>query len=87
MANTSASATPDQVKARIQMLLNGPAGKPPEGVTPNFADQANLETTTIDILTVGMALTTLAVAIRMYTKSFLIRSLTYEDCKYQSFRC
>jgi hypothetical protein len=86
MATPSLSATPDQIQARIQMLLTGPAAKPPEGVTSNFIDPANLEATTIVLLTVGTALTTLAVSICMYTKSFLIRSLACEDCKPQPFR-
>jgi hypothetical protein len=82
MSNGSASATAEQAEAGLQMLLNGPAGKPPEGVTSNFIDPANLEATTIVVLAVGLVLATLAFSIRMYTKSFLIRSLAYEDCKY-----
>ncbi len=67
--------------AELQLPLNGPAGSPPAGTTPNLINSPRLRTASIVIMTVGLALSTLAVLMRMYTKAFLIRSVWYEDCK------
>lgn len=81
MATNTSSPTPEQLNAKLQQLLNGPAGKPPAGVTPNFVDPPNLDV--IITLTIVLCITfaTIAVFIRMYTKLLLVRSTVYEDCK------
>ena len=66
----------------LQLLLSGPAGKPPPGVLPNFVNPPTLNTASVSAMTVELVLTTLFVSMRMYTKAFLMRSLWYEDCKY-----
>ena len=81
MAAPSISTTSDQSQAKTQAILNGPAGRPPVGVVPNFHDPPNLDTAVTTIVAVCLFTSTLAVLIRMYTKSFLIRSIAYEDCK------
>lgn len=60
-----------------QAMLNGPAGKPPAGVTPDFSGQTQV----LIIITVVVYLlfTALAILMRFYTKLFLIRSVAYED--------
>ena len=76
MSTTAAGLTTDE----FQVLLNGPAGKPPAGVLPNFTDPPNLTALFILTLTVTQTLATLAVVLRVYTKWSIIRSLGYEDC-------
>ncbi|ERF70422.1 hypothetical protein EPUS_04700 [Endocarpon pusillum Z07020] len=74
----STSTTPEQVQ-KIQTLLNGPAGKPPEGVIPSFPALSNLYEISITILLLGMVIATLLIFIRLYIKLYLIRSKAYED--------
>lgn len=80
MAVPSASTTPEQVQ-KIQTLLNGPAGKPPEGVISSFSDLSNLYGISITVVMSGMLIATLFIFIRLYIKLYLIRSKAYEDCK------
>lgn len=82
MATPTASLTPDQVQAKVQALLNGPAVTPPAGVTPNLVDSPKLEATIVPILALGLTITTLAVLVRLYSKLFLLRSIAYEDCDF-----
>lgn len=78
MASPSNASTPESV----QLLLNGPAGTPPAGVTPNFDNPPNLNNTfLVGTLVLCLSFATVAVLIRLYTKLFLIRSVAYEDCK------
>ncbi len=73
---------------QLQALLDGPAGKPPAGVVTDFQDSANLNTAVILSATFCIMIPALAVLMRMYTKVYLFKSTTYEDCKrncYPSF--
>ncbi|KAF7513246.1 hypothetical protein GJ744_010642 [Endocarpon pusillum] len=72
------STTPEQVQ-NIQTLLDGPAGKPPEGVVPSFPALSNLYEISITTILLGIVITTLLIFIRLYTKLHLIRSKAYED--------
>ena len=65
----------------MDALLDGPAGKPPIGITPNFVDPPNLHTTTVATVAVCVAFGILAVVIRLYTKILLLRSTNLDDCK------
>lgn len=69
---------PEQQEA----ILNGPALEPPQNVIPNFIDPPNGNGLFIAILTVGLALSTLSTALRVYTKIFVTRSLQIEDSKF-----
>lgn len=71
---------PEQAAAPKQMLLNGPAGTPPSGISSNFVNPPNQDATSITACTIFLLLTTVAGSIRLYTKSLLIRSFGYEDC-------
>ena len=75
---TSTSALPTQAQAKIQALLNGPAGTPPVGVLPTLDNSSNMATPLTIILCLTSA--TLLVLLRMYTKLFILRSIAYEDC-------
>ena len=77
MATLTTALTPELV----QSILNGPAGTPPVGVTPNFDNPPNTNRFVIITLVFCVLLASLAVLVRMYTKIFLIRSIEYEDCK------
>lgn len=74
-APPSASLLQDQVQA----LLDGPAGMPPPGLIPNFDSPSKLNPSAVAIIIFCMTLATIAVAIRIYTKICLFKSLMYED--------
>ncbi|KAL6715498.1 hypothetical protein ACLMJK_006459 [Lecanora helva] len=65
--------------ARLQELLNGPAGTPPTGVLPKFDDPPSLKKYLVVTLVLCITVTSLSLFLRMYTKIFLIRSIAYED--------
>lgn len=79
MVTPNTTSTPEQLQAELQAILNGPAGVPPVGVTPNFHDPQNLNRVFAMALTLCVTSTTLAVLTRMYTKKFLIQSWAHED--------
>ena len=76
------SSAANLTAAQLQALLNGPAGPPPPGVTPNFVNPPNHTTLAIAVMTVGLTASTLVLLMRIYTKVYLIRSLALEDCEY-----
>lgn len=71
----------DEATEQLQMLLNGPAGKPPPGIRPNFVDPPSLNAISTAMNIFEMILVTLVVFMRMYTKLYITRSTCYEDCK------
>lgn len=73
--------TPEQT----QELLDGPAGTPPAGVSPNFENPPNLHVVLILTLTLALVFGTLAVIMRTHTKLLIIRSFVYEDCKFSPY--
>ena len=87
MATPTGSATSQEAAAKIKALMDGPAGTPPVGVLSNFNNPPNLDTEIILTLALCMAVATLAVTMRMYTKIALIKSLAYEDCKCSNQSC
>ena len=66
--------------AEIKEWWNGPALRPPQGVTPEFLHPPNANLLHIIIVTICFILTTLAVSMRLYTKCRVIRQLLIEDC-------
>lgn len=77
MASLMTASNPEQ----LQALLDGPAGKLPAGVIPDFLHPANHNTSVILDMTFCITIPALAVLMRMYTRIYLIKSTTYEDCK------
>lgn len=55
---------------------------PPLGITPNFTNPETCNTETWILLGVCTAVTTISVALRTYTKVFLIKQRDMEDCTY-----
>ena len=87
MADSSAPPSADEIQAKMQALLNGPAGVPPLGTVPNFENPANLEYITNPVLVLCLTVATIAVILRTYTRFFLIRSASLEDCTLLPFSC
>lgn len=80
MANATMGMSPEQTQATLRTLLEGPAMSPPAGVVPNFDNPPNLDIYVTLVITLGVAFSTVAVALRMYTKVFILRVLAWEDC-------
>ena len=72
--------SPGQGQASLRILLEGPAVSPPAGVVSNFDDPANLDIYVTLYNTLYIALATVAVISRMYTKVLILRVLAWEDC-------
>lgn len=68
-----------------QTLFDGPAMKPPTGVKPDFNHPANKQGYFILTFVLTVAVSTLAIIIRMYTKVRIIRKVGWEDCMVTSF--
>lgn len=56
--------------------------KPPAGVTPNFIDPHSMGDTIIIVNVVFLGLMLGFVALRIYTKGFLSRSVGWDDCEH-----
>ena len=80
MATATVGMSPEQAQAALRTLLEGPAMSPPAGVVPNFDDPANLDIYVTLTITLGVAFSSVAVILRMYTKVFILRVLAWEDC-------
>ena len=82
MAAPTQSLTPEQSQAALQTLLNGPAGLPPAGVTPNLENPPRNLTSIFHVTaTLTLSFTAVTVMIRIYTKRCVLRSMGYEDCR------
>lgn len=65
-----------------EALLEGPAAPPPPGIVLNFVDRPNeLLIAGRTLLLVLWSLAFVVLAIRIYTKAFIIRSFRVSDCK------
>jgi hypothetical protein len=62
--------------------LDMPALAPPPGVVPNFIDPPTNRAAIFVVFVTCLVIMTLAVAIRMYTKIFMLKKLAIEDCEY-----
>lgn len=78
MANETTLSRSDS----LQRLLEGAAGSPPPGIIPNSTSGPNFQV--FNKLSMGFCVTLAAIAVllRMYTKTFIIKSLALEDCEY-----
>ncbi|CAG8977634.1 hypothetical protein HYALB_00006584 [Hymenoscyphus albidus] len=64
----------------LQTLLEGPALKPPLGMTSNFIHPPNFMKAMLIVELIFFLLPTVAVSIRLYTKTRIIRKVTLDDC-------
>lgn len=77
-----------QTPVEIQQLLDGPAAAPPPDQNSNLVDPPTLFDWYIVTITLCVPISTLAIAMRIYTKAFLIRKLASDDCEHkESFPC
>lgn len=60
-----------------------PGLEPPPGVVPNFVNPENYQNKIIACLTVFLAIATIFTAAKLYTKAVIVKSIAWEDCKYQ----
>ncbi|CAF9907976.1 MAG: hypothetical protein HETSPECPRED_007954 [Heterodermia speciosa] len=56
-----------------------PAGRPPAGTLPNFIDPVTLKAPVVALNVVFLALATVFVGLRLYTRKFLSRMLGWDD--------
>ena len=63
-------------EAQLEMLGALP---PPPGITPNFVNPPSTQTTIIAIMVACLVVTTVCVALRLYTKLYVLQKLGWED--------
>ena len=66
--------TPEQLE-----ILDGPSLLPPDGEVSNFENPYSIAPIVLGVAIAGGVLSTLFVAIRLYTKAFIIKSWNWED--------
>lgn len=70
--------TPDQLHA----LASYPLIPPPKGVTPNFINPVDHNKPLYIVTSLLFGIMTTFVIIRAYTKTYIIRSYSWDDCMY-----
>jgi len=82
MANIPSLSSPDVLANLPPSLLREiPALQPPPGVESNFLNPERRSQGIQSVATFLLCLITLMFAIRIYTKSFIIRKASWDDCK------
>ena len=66
-------------------IYNTPAGLAPPGVTPNLVNPFYLRTVDLTTHTLCLAVSTIAVALRIFTKVYIMKQVRTEDCN--AFPC
>lgn len=56
---------------------------PPPGVTPNFTNPLSNQNKIIDVNIAGLVFVLVFFAMRIYTRTFITRSLGWDDCKFR----
>jgi len=64
----------------LESFRHRPAGKPPQGVIPNFIDPSNKNRLAIAVIIASIGLTTIAGLTRFYSRVFCTRRVRIEDC-------
>ncbi|KAL3259277.1 hypothetical protein ABHI18_005372 [Aspergillus niger] len=65
--------------AQREAILNGPAGYPPVGKTPNLSDPPNMHTVGRIVHLILFIVASLCFIIRIYTKAFVVRHVRMSD--------
>ena len=65
------------------VLRTMPAGQPPPGIQPNFADPPSLVPAVLGTGVAFLALATVCFSIRIYTKALITKKWTWDDRKIQ----
>ncbi|TVY39345.1 Satratoxin biosynthesis SC1 cluster protein [Lachnellula subtilissima] len=66
--------------AVLAAILDGPALEPPKGVKPNFNSHDTIAIYIWPTVLLGLSLSTVFLILRIYTKHFITRSMSWEDC-------
>lgn len=81
----SSTVDPNIVKSIPPALLKTlPAGQPPKGIKPNFADPPTRVPEILGVCTAFIVLTLVCFAIRIYTKLAIAKEWKWDDCKWCS---
>ena len=75
MADSTTDANPF-----VQLLLNASAVPPPPGIVPNYVDPPSIGYAVLVVATISMILATIMLALRVFTKLYLIKAWNLEDC-------
>lgn len=62
-----------------------PAGSPPAGQTSNFINPDSVGTKFLVVNCVFLPLAVIALAVRTWTRLFVVRSFRSDDCEYRYF--
>lgn len=73
--------SPDQ----LLMLVDFPAALPPDGVTANFVDPESRASVLIGVGAFFVAIMVVFVLARLYTKAFIIRKGSWDDCTFSQW--
>ena len=65
-----------------ELLDSIPALEPPPGVTPNFTNPERKVASGITICSILVGVMILFFAARVYTKHFIVRKYSWDDCKF-----
>jgi hypothetical protein len=65
-------------------IRNSLAATPPPGIIPNYDNPPNDNRLAIIVITVSIALTTVAGLVRFYSRVFCSRRVRIEDCSFLS---
>ncbi len=68
-----------------EFILNQPALEPPLGIQANFIDPPTIRSQMLGVIISMLVLSTIVVAVRLYTKLVVVKKLALEDCKDHPF--
>jgi hypothetical protein len=64
-----------------QQVLNGPSLSPPTvDILPNFDNPPNKNDVSFVVVTIGLAVSSIAILLRVYSMAFVVRRMTIQDC-------
>lgn len=68
-------------QSQLDALLDGPALAPPPGVVPNLTNPPESVVASYMVTSLTIAIATLAVLVRMYTRIFITKQVGFADCE------
>lgn len=69
----------------LDVLSNSPAIQPPAGVESNFSNPENRNPLLLVVTSLLFGIMGIFFLIRVYTKSFIVRKYSWDDCKSNLF--
>lgn len=68
-------------QSQLDALLDGPALAPPPGIEPNLVNPPDKIVASYLVTCFSLAISTLAVLVRMYTRAFVVKQVNFPDCE------